>query len=132
MFRTQKKTKSVVGRVSKEYRFWFGYESVGVLLYSSSTPASRHSETVWATSVMALSGATSYSSHRVLQRAETSKEPFSRDKRSACCQRKAAVSLKVIILLKLMSSIVSPTSMYSMPNLRNLKPSIVFIFKKKY
>ena len=42
-------------------------------------------------------------------------------------QRKAAVSLRVIILLKLMSSIDSPTRIYSLPNLRKRKPSIVSI-----
>ena len=46
---------------------------------------------------------------------------------SAAFQRNAAVSFSVIILLKLISAIDSPTNMYSLPNLRNLNPSIVLI-----
>ena len=49
---------------------------------------------------------------------------------SAFSHKKAADSLRVTILLKLMSAIDSPTKIYSLPSLRSLNPSIVFIFLK--
>ena len=91
------------------------------------TPALSHSSIVLVTSVMAWSGETSYSSQRALQSSAAEKAPFWVVSDSACCQRKAAVSLSVIILLKLISSRVSPRRIYSLPNLRSLKPSIVRI-----
>ena len=104
-----------------------GVERLGVRDYGLRTPALSHSSMVEVTSVMAWAGETSYSSQRALQRSEAVKAPFWAVSDEACSQRKAAVSLRVIILLKLMSAIDSPTKIYSLPSLRSFKPSIVRI-----